>query len=174
MRSLKSLWKQRSTRNLIYFTRWKRHFSFGLCVDADQTPVVILIFADEFHQQVMFPLGVLHLQAKHFNIRCLDSLTRSGQLQGPERSAYLSGELALAVGRRGGVESVHLPHLLLPHPAQGVRGDVEVGQLLEEDGEKVIVSHLDWREEITSTVILVVNFRTRGLTAGSWTVDRPQ
>lgn len=36
-----------------------------LCVDADQTPVVILFFAHNIHQQIMFPLGFLHLEDKY-------------------------------------------------------------------------------------------------------------
>lgn len=35
-----------------------------LCVGAHQTSVVVLFFADYLHQQVVFPLGFLHLTDK--------------------------------------------------------------------------------------------------------------
>lgn len=57
--------QQHLTCKLVYFTRCKGNFSLCLCVDADQTPVVILFFADDLHQQVMFPLGFLHLEDMH-------------------------------------------------------------------------------------------------------------
>lgn len=62
--------------------------------------------------------------------------------------AYLDGEFAATLATRGrqGVESVHLLHLLLPHPTQGVGGDVKVGQFLQEDREELILLHLHWRE----------------------------
>lgn len=44
------------------------------------------------------------------------------------------------------MESVYLLHLLVPHPTQGVGGDVKVGQLLQEHREEVILLHLHWRE----------------------------
>ena len=34
------------------------------CVDAHQTPAVVLIFADDLHQQVVFPLCFLHLEER--------------------------------------------------------------------------------------------------------------
>lgn len=63
---------------------------------------------------------------------------------------HLAGEfsawpLPLAVQGEGGVEAVHLAQLLLPHPAQGVGREVQVGELLQEQGEQVVVLHLHWK-----------------------------
>lgn len=65
--------------------------------------------------------------------------------------SYLAGEFAapLAVRGRQGVEPVHLLHLLLPHPAQGVGGDVKVGQLLKEHRKEVILLHLHYTRKGT-------------------------
>ena len=42
------------------------------------------------------------------------------------------------------MQALHLAQLLLPHVAQGVGGEVQVGQLLQELGQEVVVLHLHW------------------------------
>jgi len=49
------------------------------------------------------------------------------------------------------MESVHLLHLLLPHPTEGMRGDVKVRQLLPEHREELILLHFHWREKEMGT-----------------------
>lgn len=60
-------------------------------------------------------------------------------------SPYLPGEFAATLGQRHGVKSVHLLHLLLPHPLQGVGGNVKVRQLVQEQREELIFPDLHWR-----------------------------
>lgn len=63
------------------------------------------------------------------------------------RSPHLTREFAPVSTARGGVESLHLLHLLLPHPAQSTRGDVKVRQLLSQHREQLALLYFHCRKE---------------------------
>lgn len=109
---------------------------------------MFLVFVDDVHEQVVFPLSFLQLPgvATDRNVKTQTRLPPEIPQQPP---SDLAGEFAVPSTGRGGhrVEPVDLLHLLLPHAPQRVGGNVEVWQLLQEQREELVLIHFHWEEK---------------------------